>query len=131
MRKFDEYVRSILFEDDVPDPIGAGGGIEDPGGMGAPGAPLDLPAQEPGPQDQQPPQEQLRYDKPYQDLGRVLYQALRTNWEDIPNTHQDRISRLTPGGVESIDSDEEGVALFKAVEHIISDTEGVRSYKDM
>lgn len=61
------------------------------------------------------------YDKPYQDLAAILYQALRTNFEDLEQTAQRKILALHP---EDIKSDQQGVSLFKALERILDEREG-------
>ena len=113
--RFDNYVKRLLIEanpTDIPDPAG------DMGGM---------PQEDPTPEVPEAPQ----YDKPYQDLARVLYGALRLNFEDIPETYQSRILRLAADGAESISTDEEGVAFFQEVENILDEQEGVKSYKEL
>lgn len=81
-------------------------------------------------QQQQPaPMPPKVFDKPYQDLGQILYKALRMNFGDIPETIQDQIHVIAPDGSDSIDSDEKGSALFGAVESILSEQEMVPSHE--
>lgn len=63
------------------------------------------------------------FDKPYQDLAKLLYKALRLRFEDLPTEEQDRITAVTPEGEDSIDSDEKGVALFDAVDKLVKSNE--------
>ena len=61
------------------------------------------------------------YDKPYQDLGTVLYNALRVSFEDIEQSAQRKILALHP---DDIKSDEQGVALFKTIESVLNEMNG-------
>lgn len=97
------------------DPAAGGvpGGIPPPppdAGAGAPPAPGGAPAQ--------PPAAPQKFDKPYQDLGELLYKALRINFDDLTASQQDRILNVGP---DNIDSDEKGALIFKIVEEILND----------
>lgn len=74
------------------------------------------PSQETGAQSQKPV-----YDKPYMDLAKILYKALRTNFEDLEDTAQRKILSIKP---DDIKSDEQGVSLFKSLERILNEMEG-------
>lgn len=100
---------------------GDGGGAMGDGQMDAaapaPEAPMDgSPTPEDGAETAKPV-----YDKPYQDLASVLYDALRVSFEDIEQSSQRKILGLHP---ESIKSDEQGVALFKTVEKVLNEMNG-------
>lgn len=61
------------------------------------------------------------YDKPYQDLAALLYEALRMNFDDLEQSQQRKILALHP---EDIKSDQQGVSIFKSFESILNDQEG-------
>jgi hypothetical protein len=74
------------------------------------------PAPEAGAETQEPV-----YDKPYQDLAGLLYEALRMNFDDLEQSQQRKILALHP---EDIKSDQQGVSIFKAFESVLNDQEG-------
>ena len=113
--KFNKY--GMIMED------AAGGGM--PTGSADATSVPDAPA--PAPNDQSPTPAQgaqpqkASYDKPYQDLGKILYKALRLDFDDLGSALQQQIMNLKP---DQIDSDEQGVALFKEVEKILNEQQG-------
>ena len=66
-------------------------------------------------------QEKPKYDKPYQDLAKILYKALRLDFDDLGTALQQKIMNLQP---DTIDTDEQGVAIFKEVEAILNEQQG-------
>ena len=65
--------------------------------------------------------EQAKYDKPYQDLAKILYKALRLDFDDLGPTLQQKIMNLNP---DNIESDQQGVSIFKEVEAILNEQQG-------
>jgi hypothetical protein len=61
-----------------------------------------------------------QYDKPYQDLAKILYKALRLDFEDLDPTLQQRILTLKP---DNIKNDEQAVTIFKEVETILQEVD--------
>lgn len=66
--------------------------------------------------------EKKTYDKPYKDLANIAYKALRTDFDKVPKTYQDKLLRLDP---EDTTDDEKGVAIFQTIEEIVNDIYGV------
>lgn len=64
------------------------------------------------------------YDKPYQDLARVLYKALRIDFNALEQTAQQKILNLHP---DNIKTDQQGVTIFKEVEKMLNETEGIET----
>lgn len=62
------------------------------------------------------------YDKPYMDLARILYQALRLDFDELETILQNRILNLKP---DDIKSDKQAVSIFREVENILSERSGV------
>lgn len=125
--KFDEIIKgkyNILSEADP-----AGQGIPPPPAApdaGMAGAPPPAPIAQP-----QPEQEKKPFDKPYTDLGQLLYKALRLNFESLSEEAQKSITDIAAQGAESIDSDEKGAALFQAVQKIVNDQDMVPPAKEV
>lgn len=61
------------------------------------------------------------YDKPFQDLASLLYEALRMNFDDLEQSQQRKILALHP---EDIKSDDQGVSIFKAFESVLNEQKG-------
>lgn len=61
------------------------------------------------------------YDKPYQDLAKLLYQALRVNFDELEESQQRKIMALHPDDVKD---DNQGVAIFKTFEAIFAEQNG-------
>lgn len=62
------------------------------------------------------------YDKPYIDLAKILYKALRIEFNELDNILQNRILNLKP---DDIKSDKQAVGLFKEIEDVLNDHSGV------
>lgn len=112
----------LLKEQDPADPTNVGAAATTPNppvssDIGTPGQPS---------QPEAAPQEPKQFDKPYADLGKLLYKSLRMNYDEIPDGLKNKILAITPQGDKSIETDEQGSNLFKVVEEIIQDADGVQ-----
>ena len=85
------------------------------------------------PQGQPTPPPEKKFDKPYQDLAKLLYKALRTDFNTLSDEQKDVILDIVPDGEKSINDDAAGAALFNAVESIVDEQEGgsVTPYQEM
>ncbi len=70
---------------------------------------------------------QPTYDKPYMDLAKILYQALRLDFNELEPTLQNKILYLKP---DDIKTDKQAVSIFKEVEAILNERKGVLSNDD-
>jgi len=61
------------------------------------------------------------YEKPYRDIAKLLYDALRINFEDLEQSAQRKILTLNP---DDIKNDQQGVAILKAFERINEERQG-------
>ena len=117
--KFDNMIKEkygILSEVDT---MPQAGGTTGAPAMDAPPVPAPAPVTPP------PAPEEVKYDKPYADLAQLLYKALRINFDKLPEDLQNKVHRVVPSGIESIDNDQKGTALFKAVDEIVKDQDMV------
>ena len=62
--------------------------------------------------------EKPSYDKPYQDLAKILYKALRQDFDDLQPTLQRKVLALHP---DDIKNDQQAVLLFKEVESVLDE----------
>lgn len=125
MNKFTNLLEKTAKEYNVmleQEGMGAAGGAMDPANTasdnGAVAQPQmnAAPSQETGASTQKPV-----YDKPYMDLGKILYRALRVNFDDLEETAQRKILALKP---QDIKSDEQAVSVFKTVERVMNEMDG-------
>jgi len=126
--RFDQILQEkmkVLFEA-PPDSVGQPPTPQAPPAGNVPGIGAESP---PAAQPPAPPQP-VTFDKPYQDLGRLLYHALRVNFDEWPDELKHKIHNIAPDGAKSIESDEDGVSLFKAVEDAINELKGVSPSKE-
>lgn len=97
---------------------GQPGGQPTAGGDGAPPAMPQAPINA-SPNPEMGAQKQpVEYDKPYMDLAKIMYKALRTNFEDLETSKQRKIMSLKP---DDIKTDEQGVSIIKAFEDTLSE----------
>jgi hypothetical protein len=60
-------------------------------------------------------------DKPYADIGQLLYKALKFDFNKLSDEQKSVVNDLAKLGPKSIDTDEKGMSMFQAVERITSD----------
>jgi hypothetical protein len=64
----------------------------------------------------------IDYNKPYQDLAILLYQAIRTDFSELNDEQQKQVLQMHP---DNIDSDEKGANAFSVWEDIYNERTGV------
>ena len=103
---------------------GAAGGAMNPTGMPSDEAPTAVQQAPNASMDSSPEikqgagQAEKEYDKPYQDLATLLYQALRINYDDLDEL---KLKAFTDKKPENIVSDEHGATIFQEFEKLLRD----------
>ena len=110
MSKFNDFINQFLVEQELPPMNEPGGGM--PGG-GMPGGGM------PGGESQPPPPEKT-FDKPYRELGQLLYRALESDFDSFPEDLKNLVYDVAPNGEDSIKSDEDGSKLFAAIDDLLN-----------
>lgn len=123
MSVFEQYVKQILSEQGMDGMVGN----VDSESEGLQSDQMQSADTSPTPEMGATSDEQATFDKPYKDLAKIAYKALRIDFDTVPKTYQDRLLRLDP---ENTNDNNKGVEIFKTLEDIVNDMYGVESEQE-